>query len=84
MLPLGPLTLASGGWSEKSKVSNFLMAGDGSWLPVLLKARARSSISRLPVIVNGSDQVVDVAPGVASVVRIVLLAVCQVVRLSAR
>ncbi len=84
MLPPGPFTFASGGWSDRSKVSNFLIACDGSWLPVLLTARAGSSSERLDEIVNGNDHPVDEAPGVPSVVRIVLLAVCHVVRLSAR
>ena len=68
MLPDGPLTEVVGGLVGEAERLDLL---DGlrrrRWLPLTPKVLAMSWIRWLPVIVSGSDQVVDVAFGVAEV-----------------
>jgi hypothetical protein len=65
-LPLGPLMLVVGVWSWMPKDSNFLVALVGSLPPVTAKVLAMTWSSRLPVMVTGSDQAVEVALAEAS------------------
>jgi hypothetical protein len=65
-LPLGPLMLVVGVWSSMLKDSIFLIALEGSLLPLTAKVLAISWSSRLPVTVTGSDQAVEATFGVAS------------------
>jgi hypothetical protein len=65
-LPLGPLMLVVGVWSSTLNDSNFLIALEGSLLPLTAKVLAITCSSRLPVTVTGSDQAVEAAFAVSS------------------
>jgi hypothetical protein len=64
-LPLGPLMLVVGVWSSTLNDSNFLIALVASLPPVTAKVLAITCSSRLPVMVTGSVQAVEVALAVA-------------------
>ena len=55
-----------GVWSSMLNDSIFLIALEGSLLPLTAKVLAISWSSRLPVMVTGSDQAVEAAFGVSS------------------
>ena len=69
--------------SVRPNVSNFLMALVESLVPLSAKALACTFTRRLPLMVSGNDQVLEVAFGLATIVLIVLDEP-QVVRLSWR
>jgi hypothetical protein len=64
-LPLGPLMLVVGVWSSTLNDSNFLIALVASLPPVTAKVLAITWSSRLPVMVTGRVQAVEVALAVA-------------------
>ena len=66
-LPLGPVIEVVGVASSRPKVSIFLVALVGSLPPVTAKVFAMIFSSRLPVMVTGRDQAVEVPLEDASV-----------------